>query len=71
VPAPIEDWTADNEGKLQRLKCADIDLEDTALGRKQALMRLQFLAAGVDMPDDELDQIVELRKRKRDENNTE
>jgi len=71
VPEPTEEWTADDEGKLQRLKCADIDLGDTAVGRKKALMRLQFRATGVDMPDDEFDQIVELRKRKRDENNTE
>ena len=34
-------------------------------------MKLQFRAAGVDMPDDEFNQIFELRKRKRDENNTE
>ena len=71
VPAPLEEWTADDEGKLQRMKCADIDLEDTAVGRKKALMTLQFRAAGVDMPDDEFNQIIELRKRKRDEANTE
>ena len=46
VPAPIEDWTADDEGKLQRLKCNEIDLADTAVGRKQELMRQQFRAGG-------------------------
>ena len=38
VPAPIEEWTADDEGKLQRLKCSEIDLADTAVGRKKELM---------------------------------
>ena len=28
----LEEWTADDEGKLQRLKCSEIDLVDTAVG---------------------------------------
>ncbi len=48
-PGAVDEWTAEDEGKLQRLKCAEVDLEDTALGRKKALMELQFQAAGVDM----------------------
>jgi hypothetical protein len=39
------------------------------LGRKKALMQLQFHAARVDMPDNEFNQIVKLRKRKREDNN--
>ena len=70
VPAPIEDWTADDEGKLQRLKCDEIDLADSAVGRKQELMQQQFCAGGVDLPDDEFDQIIELRKRKCEETST-
>ena len=65
----VEEWTADDEGKLQVLKCSEVDLADTALGRKKALQQQQFRAAGADMPDDEFDHIVELRKRKREENN--
>jgi len=67
VPAPIEGWTADDEGKLQSLKNAEIELADTAVGRKRELMLQQFRAGGVDLPDDEFDQIIELRKRKREE----
>ena len=70
VPAPIEEWTADDEGKLQRLKCSEIDLADTAVGRKKELMRQQFRAGGADLSDDEFNQIIELRKRKRKENST-
>ena len=70
VPAPIEEWTADDEGKLQRLKCSEIDLADTAVGRKKELMRQQFRAGGADLSDDEFNQIIELRKRKREENST-
>jgi hypothetical protein len=50
------------------LKCSEVDLADTAVGRKQELMGQQFrAAAGIDLPDDQFDQIVELRKRKREE----
>jgi hypothetical protein len=45
------------------------NLEDTALGRKKALMQLQFQAAGVDMPADEFNRIIKLRKRKYEDNN--
>ena len=68
--APIEEWTADDEGKLQRLKCSEIDLADTAVGRKKELMQQQFRAGGADLSDDEFNQIIELRKRKREENST-
>ena len=67
VLARIEGWTADDEGKLQSLKNAEIELADTAVGRKRELMLQQFRAGGVDLPDDEFDQIIELRKRKREE----
>jgi hypothetical protein len=65
----VEEWTAEDEGKLQRLKCAEVELADTALGRKKKLMELQFTAAGVDMPKEQFDRIIELRKRKHEEDN--
>ncbi len=69
LPASTEEWTADDEGKLQRLKSSEINLADTALGRQQALLEQQFNAAALDMPDEMFDRYVELRKRKREENN--
>ncbi len=59
----IEEWTAEDEENLQRLKCSEIILEDTAFGRQQALQQQHFCATGVDMPANELNKIVELRKR--------
>ena len=69
LPASTEEWTADDEGKLQRLKSSEINLADTALGRQQALLEQQFNAAALDMPDEMFDRYMELRKRKREENN--
>ena len=50
LPVRTKEWTTENEGKLQQLKGSDVELVDMALGRKKALMQLQFQAAGVDMP---------------------
>ena len=65
----VEEWTAEDEGKLQQLKSSEVDLADTALGRKKALLEQQFNAAALDMPDEQFDCFVELRKRKPEENN--
>ena len=67
LPATIEEWTADDEGKLQRLKCSEIDVADTAVEGQQALMRHQFCAAGVELLDDKFDHIINLWKRKHKE----
>jgi hypothetical protein len=40
LPVPTEEWTAEDEGKLQRLKCFKVEFVDTALSRKRALMQL-------------------------------
>jgi hypothetical protein len=47
-PEAVEEWTAEDEGRLQQLKCAEVNLEDTALGRKKALIKQKFHAVGVD-----------------------
>ncbi len=64
----VEEWTAEDEGTLQSLKCFKINLGDTAFGRQQALQQQYFRAAGVNMPDNQFNQIIKLQKRKRKEN---
>jgi hypothetical protein len=60
LPVPTKEWTTEDEGKLQQLKRSEVELADTALGRKKALMQLKFQAAGVDMPQDKFNRIVSL-----------
>ena len=52
-PPVHETWTAEDEERLNWLKNSEIDLADTELGRKQALMKHQVLTAGADLNDDE------------------
>jgi hypothetical protein len=51
----VNEWTAEDEGKLQWLKCSQVNLADMTLGRQKAMMQQHFFEAGVNMPDNEFD----------------
>ena len=63
-PPTIEEWTADDEGRLQSLQNNTITLGDTAVGRKQVLFEQQMVAASITMSEDQWNRCVEMRKRK-------
>ena len=64
-PTPLlKMWREEDEERLQKLKNPEIEMADTAVARKQALMKQQVMASRIDLSDDEWNQIVELWKRK-------
>ncbi len=63
-PPTIEEWTADDEGRLQSLQNNTITLGDTAVGRKQVLFEQQMVAASITMSEDQWNRCVEMRKQK-------
>ena len=63
-PPTIEEWTAEDEGRLQSLQNNRITLGDTAVGRKQVLFEQQMVAASITMSEDQWNRCVEMRKRK-------
>ncbi len=63
-PPTIEEWTAEDEERLQSLQSNNITLDDTAVGRKRVLFEQQMIAASINMSEDMWDRCVEMRKRK-------
>ena len=49
---------------MQRLKCTDFDLSDTAVGRQKALMKQQMMAAAADLSYEDWKKVEEIGKRK-------
>jgi len=63
-PPTIEEWTAEDEERLQRLQKNNITQGDTAVGRKQVLFEQQMIAASITTSEDQWKRCVEMRKRK-------
>ena len=64
-PPTIEEWTAEDEERLQSLRSKNnITLDNTAVGRKWVLFEQQMIAASINMSEDMWDRCVEMRKRK-------
>ena len=68
-PPLLETWREEDEERLQKLKDPVVELADTAVGRKQALMKQRMMAGGINLSEDEWIQLEETRKRKQGGNN--
>ena len=62
VPPPkFERWTSKDEEELERLKTAEIDMAETALGRYAALMKRTTVASVLDFTDEGWESLVALK----------
>ena len=65
APPTFEEWTADDERKLEKLQDLDnIAMADTAVGREREMMKQGLMSAGVNLSEEEWVKLTELRKRK-------
>ncbi len=60
-----EEWTAEEEETLQKLQDTNsIQLSDTAVGRQKAVIKQHVFAAGIDLSNEEWEELMELRRNK-------
>jgi hypothetical protein len=67
IPPPmIERWTQQDKAELERMKTAEIDMSETALGRYAALMKRNAAASVLDFTDEEWANLLKLRDENKD-----